>query len=165
MAVLLEDGHAEAVEGVDIAGVVVAGQVVDALAHLIGGLVGKGDAQDVAGQNAQLIHQVGKPPGEGPGFARPGAGDDPDEALRGGDGLPLGPVQVQQYLFHLAASLLSSVHRYVRRLPQRTARQNALALLYLISGRNQVHENAALYKMPGDLPRLCLRHQKSDVST
>ena len=35
VAVLLEDGDAEAVEGVDVSGVVVPGEGVDALAHLI----------------------------------------------------------------------------------------------------------------------------------
>ena len=40
MAVLLEDGDAEAVEGVDIAGVVVPGEGVDALAHLTRRLIG-----------------------------------------------------------------------------------------------------------------------------
>ena len=42
--VLLQDADAEAVEGVDVGRVVVAGEVVDALAHLVGGLVGEGHA-------------------------------------------------------------------------------------------------------------------------
>ena len=69
VAVLLEDGDAEAVEGVDIAGVVVPGEPVDPLPHLRGRFVGEGDAQDVAGQDAQLVDQIGEPPGEGPGLA------------------------------------------------------------------------------------------------
>ena len=59
-AVLLEDGDTEAVEGVDVAGVVVAGEGMDTLAHLGGGLVGKGDAEDVPRQDARLLHQKGK---------------------------------------------------------------------------------------------------------
>ena len=55
MAVLLEDGDAEAVEGVDIAGVVVPGEGVNLLAHLAGGLVDESDAQDAAGQDDKLV--------------------------------------------------------------------------------------------------------------
>lgn len=52
VAVFLQNGHAKAVKGVDVAGVVVAGEVVDALAHFGGGFVGEGDAQYVGGQDA-----------------------------------------------------------------------------------------------------------------
>ena len=48
VAVLLEHGDAETVEGVDIARVIVAGEDVDALAHLICGFVGEGDAEDIS---------------------------------------------------------------------------------------------------------------------
>lgn len=98
VAVLLEDGHAEAVEGVDVAGVVVPGELVDALAHLIGRLVGEGDAQDVPRQDAQLTHQVSESVGQGPGLARARPGDHPDEALGGGDRLPLGLAEMQQQI-------------------------------------------------------------------
>ena len=53
VAVLLEHRDAEAVEGGDKAGVVVPGEAVDALAHLRGGLVGEGHAQDVPRQDAR----------------------------------------------------------------------------------------------------------------
>lgn len=93
-AVLLENGHAEAVEGVDIARVIIAGQAADALAHLVGGLVGKGDAEDIAREDAQLVDQKGKAVGEGTGFAGTGARNHPDKALSGGDSLQLGRVKL-----------------------------------------------------------------------
>jgi len=52
VAVLLEHGDAEAVEGADVAGVAVAGECAYALAHLGGGLVREGDAEDAAGGGA-----------------------------------------------------------------------------------------------------------------
>ena len=69
MAVLLEDRDTEAVEGIDIPGVVVPGELMDTLAHLIGGLVSKGNAEDVAWQDAQLVDQIGKPVGQSTGLA------------------------------------------------------------------------------------------------
>ena len=94
VAVLLQDGGAEAVEGVDVARVVVPGEGVNPLAHLVGGLVGEGDAQDVAGQDAQLVHQIGEAVGQRPGLSRTRPGNDPDKAFGGGDGLPLGWIQL-----------------------------------------------------------------------
>ena len=93
VAVLLEDGDAEAVEGVDIPRVVVAGEGVDALAHLVGRLVGEGHAENAAGEDAQVVDQVGEPVGEGPGLPGARPRDDPDEPLGGGDRLPLGGVE------------------------------------------------------------------------
>ena len=60
MAVLLQDGDAEAVERVDVARVVVARQGVNAAAHLCRRLVGKRHAEDVARQDAELLDEVGK---------------------------------------------------------------------------------------------------------
>ena len=60
MAVLLQDGDAEAVECVDVARVIVAGQCVDAAAHLRRCLVGECHAEDVARQDAELLDEVGK---------------------------------------------------------------------------------------------------------
>ena len=82
--VLLQDGDAKAVEGVYVAGVVVAGEGVDALAHLAGGLVGEGDAQDAGGRYAKLRDEVGEAPGQGPGLTGARAGDDADGTLGGG---------------------------------------------------------------------------------
>ena len=98
VAVLLENGYAEAVEGVDVAGVVVAGEGVDPLAHLQGGLVGEGDAENVPWENAHLLHQVGKAPGERPGLAGARAGHHPDKALGGRHRLALGVVEGLQQL-------------------------------------------------------------------
>ena len=93
VAVLLQDGDAEAVKSVDIAGVVVAGQVMDALAHLVGSLVGKGHAEDVGRQDAQLVDQIGKAVRQRPGLARARARDHAHEALRRRDGLKLRGIQ------------------------------------------------------------------------
>lgn len=76
VALLLQDGYAEAVEGIDISGVIVSGKIVDSLAHLIGRFVGKGDAQNVSRQNSDLIYQKGKPVGKCPGFTGTRTGDD-----------------------------------------------------------------------------------------
>ena len=46
-------------EGVDIAGVVVAGQIVDALAHLVRGLVGKGNAKNIGSGEVKILHDGG----------------------------------------------------------------------------------------------------------
>lgn len=77
-------------EGVDIASVIVAGEGVNALAHLVGRFIGKCDAQDIPWQDAQLVYQESKAMGQSPGLPRAGSGDDPDEALSGSDSLPLG---------------------------------------------------------------------------
>ena len=111
MAVLLEDGDTEAVEGVDIPGVVVPGELMDTLAHLIGGLVGKGDAEDVARQDAQLVDQIGKAFRKGARLARSRAGDDADKALGGRDRLPLGSVQALQKFRHPAPSLIRTLEQ------------------------------------------------------
>ena len=83
--VLAQDADAEPVERVDVARVRVPDEPVDALAHLDGGLVGEGDAEDVPGQDAEVANEPGEPAGERAGLARSGAGDDADEALGGGD--------------------------------------------------------------------------------
>ena len=93
MAVLPQHGVAEAVERVDVPGVVVSGQLVDALAHLICRLVGEGDAENVPRQDAQLVHQVSKAAGQGPGLAGACPGDDPDISLCGSNGPALSIVE------------------------------------------------------------------------
>lgn len=45
----------------DIAGIVIAAEPADALLHLLGGFIGKCDAEDVGRHNANLIDQIGKP--------------------------------------------------------------------------------------------------------
>ena len=98
-------------EGVDVAGVIVPGELVDALAHLVGRLVGEGDAQDVPRQDAQLIDQVGEPVGQGPGLAGARPSDHPDKALGGGDRLTLGGIQFSQQIDH--GSALQSEHPFL----------------------------------------------------
>ncbi len=112
--VLLKDADAEAVEGVDVGSVVVAGEVVDALAHLVGGLVGEGHAEDVAGHDAELVDEVGEAAAERAGLAGARARDHAHVALGGGDRLALGVVEVQQRL---------------ARLVRKAAQAEALALL------------------------------------
>ena len=109
VAVLLQDGDAEAVERTDVAGVLVADHVVDAPAHLVGGLVGEGDAQDVAGEDAELLHQIGEAAGQGARLAAAGPGQHADEALRLRDGFPLGLVQSVQNAFHGAPPLRDDI--------------------------------------------------------
>ena len=55
VAVFLQDRYAEAVERIDVARVVVACQVVNAPTHFRRRLIRKGDAEDVARQDAQLV--------------------------------------------------------------------------------------------------------------
>ena len=100
MAVFLQNGNTEAVEGVDVSGVVIAGQIMDALAHFAGGFVGEGNAKDIAGQDADLVHKVSKPPGKGAGLAGTGPRDHAHKALRCRHGLTLRLVQAVQQIFH-----------------------------------------------------------------
>ena len=62
MAVLLQDRNTEAMKCIDITGIVVPCQVMNPLPHLIGGFIGKCNAQNVPGQNSDLIDQIGKTP-------------------------------------------------------------------------------------------------------
>ena len=57
----------------------------DALAHLVGGLVGERDRQDLPRPHALDAHQVGDPMGEHARLARPGTGQDEQRPVRGGD--------------------------------------------------------------------------------
>ena len=98
MAVLLQDGDTETVKGVHIPGVVVSGEPVDALAHLVGRFVGEGDTEDVARQNTQFVDQIGKPVGEGAGLSRACPGNDPHEPLGGSDSLALGAIKTLQQI-------------------------------------------------------------------
>ena len=102
VAVLLKHGDAEAVEGVDERGVVVADKPVDAAAHLRRRLVRECHAEDVGRQNAHRLHEVGEPARQGARLARAGAGDDAHVALGRLDGHALLPVEVCGDLFHAA---------------------------------------------------------------
>ena len=102
VAVLLQDGDAEAVEGADVARVAVAGQGADALAHLGGGLVGEGHAEYAARRDAQVINEIGKAARQRPGLARARARHDADVALRRGHRLALRAVESLEYVQVLA---------------------------------------------------------------
>ena len=90
-----EQFHAKTVDRTDKVVVVAAvDHPGDARAHLGGGLVGEGQAEDVRRIDAQHIHQVGIAVGQCLGLARPCAGDDAHPALRRCDGGRLTGVQL-----------------------------------------------------------------------
>ena len=93
VAVLFQKAHAEAVEGGDAAQILVGQNLSDSLFHLRGGLVGKGDAEDIGGGNAQLFHEVHVPGRQGLGLAGARTRHHTDEALRGGSRLILFGIQ------------------------------------------------------------------------
>ena len=113
--VLLEDRHAEAVEGVDVARVVVAGQSVDALAHLVRGLVGEGDAEDVPRHDAHLVDEIGEAPGERARLARARTRDHAHVALGGGDGLELRLVETSEHVPHVSLPSRRTSPSYTKR--------------------------------------------------
>ena len=71
VGVLAQDTRKNRVEGshADIAAAVVGDHLRDAFAHLLGGLVGKGEREDVEGSHALLDH-IGDARGQHPRFAR-----------------------------------------------------------------------------------------------
>ena len=101
MAVFLQDGNAEAVEGADIARVIVPGELMDALAHFSRRLVGECDAQDAARQDAHLVHQIGKAVRKRACLARACARDHADKALGRCDRFPLLVIQFAQKPGHM----------------------------------------------------------------
>ena len=103
MAVLLQYRHAEPMKGIDIARIVVTSQLMNAAAHLIGRLVGKRYAKNIAGQDAQFLDQISKPMRQCSGLARTSTGNNPHEAFRRRDRLPLRIIQSGQiinFIFH-----------------------------------------------------------------
>ncbi len=75
--------------------------------HLTGGLVGKGDGQDLARQHVPLGEQVGDPVGQHPGLARAGAGHDQQRAAGVDDGRPLLRIEPVQKSFSSRSGHLS----------------------------------------------------------
>ena len=71
-------------------------QPLDPLGHLLGGLVGEGDGQDLVGADAPLSDQVSDPVGQGPGLPRARPGHDQDGPFRMEDGLLLDRVQPRE---------------------------------------------------------------------
>ena len=108
VGVLVQHRDAKAVKRVDEAGVVITRELVYALAHLASRLIGKGHAQDVARQDAQLFDQVGEAMRERPRLARAGAGDDAHVPFRRGHGLELGVVESDR-VWHAGPSSIESV--------------------------------------------------------
>ena len=91
---LAYEPHAEGVEGVDPHSPADA-ERLDAAFHLVGGLVGEGDGEDVAGRHAGL-HEVRRSAGDDAGLAAAGAGDYQERAVAVRDGAALRLVQVGQ---------------------------------------------------------------------
>ena len=65
----------------------------DPVLHLVGGLVGEGDGEDLEGADALVADQVGDAVREHAGLAGAGAGDDEQRPVDVGDGLRLDRVQ------------------------------------------------------------------------
>lgn len=100
MRVLLQNRNTEAVKGPDKAGVAVSREVPDSLPHLAGGLIGKGDAQDIGGKDARLVDQVRIAVGKGTRFSAAGACDHADAAFRRCYGCGLLLIQVVENISH-----------------------------------------------------------------
>ena len=75
-----------------------ADQQLDALAHLLRGLVGERDREDLVGAGLARAQQVGDPVGEHAGLARAGAGQDQQRPLTVDDRLALGLVEALEEL-------------------------------------------------------------------
>ena len=92
--VLAQHAHAHGMEGAHPHAAGAVGQKgAQALAHLGGGLVGKGDGKDLPGAHAQVCDHVRDAEGEHAGLARTGAGKHQQGALAGKHGLALGRVE------------------------------------------------------------------------
>ena len=135
VAVLVQHRDAKAVEGADIACVVVPDQLMDALPHLAGRLVGKGHAQDMAGQDAQRIDQIGIPPRERPGLARARARDHADDPLGRCHSPALRVIQFFQKFCHplscsSRAALRTRSQAILRPFPALTSDYSAFMLRY-----------------------------------
>ena len=94
VGVLAQDTRKNRVEGshADIAAAVVGDHLRDAFAHLLGGLVGKGEREDVEGSHALLDH-IGDARGQHPRFARTRARDNERRGVVIHDGGALSGVQ------------------------------------------------------------------------
>lgn len=68
-------------EGIDISGIIVAGQLVDSLAHFIGRFIGKCDTENIPRQDADIVDQISETVGKRTGFPGAGACDDTHEAF------------------------------------------------------------------------------------
>ena len=100
-AVLAEQVAAQAVEGGDPHGSRVAGgeHRAQPLRHLVGRLAGEGERGDAGGLATAGAHEVGDTGADHAGLSGPGAGDDEDRSVRGGDRFALAFVERGQELF------------------------------------------------------------------
>ena len=100
-AVLAEQAAAQAVEGGDPHGSRVAGgeHRAQPLRHLVGRLAGEGERRDAGGLATAGAHEVGDAGADHAGLSGPGAGDDEDRSVRGGDRFALAFVERGQELF------------------------------------------------------------------
>jgi hypothetical protein len=74
-------------------------QALDALAHLLGGLVGERDRQDLVGPGLPRVVEVGDAVGQHARLARAGAGEDEQRAVAVHDRLALGRVHPLEEAF------------------------------------------------------------------
>ena len=102
-AVLLKDRDTEAVESVYIARIVVACKIVDTASHLVCSLIGKGHAEDIPGEYAQIVYKIGKAVCERSRLARARSGYHSDISLCGSNRLSLFFIQNTQ-IGHLSPS-------------------------------------------------------------
>ena len=82
MTVLLKDVHTEAMEGADIARIVIARQLMDPLPHLIRRLIREGHTKNVPRQHPELRHEIRETMRQRPRLPGPRPRDHPHEALR-----------------------------------------------------------------------------------
>jgi hypothetical protein len=74
----------------------VANEMLDALPHFTGGLVGKGKRQDVPGSDASLLYEVGDACGQHAGLPATWSGDDQHRSVNGGHGRGLFGVESRE---------------------------------------------------------------------
>ena len=102
-AVLAQDPHARRVEGGDERRLEPDRQEerLDPAGHLTRRLVGEGDGQQVARRDTALAGEPGDPVGDDARLAAPGAGQDEERPVTGGDGLALRRVQIVEEALEL----------------------------------------------------------------
>ena len=74
----------------------------DSTLHFGGCLVGEGYREDLVGAHATIFHEIGDSPGDDACLASPGAGNNQERTIRGGDGFELLRVEVfENWIVHL----------------------------------------------------------------
>ena len=112
VAVLLQDIDAEAMEGVDIACVIVSCQKMNPLPHLICRLIREGHAENPARHDTELIDEIGKPVRQCPCLPGAGTRDHTDTALCFRHSLPLGFIQPFEHVLHPITSFANAHTRH-----------------------------------------------------